>query len=88
MSLWIWQKIQTVPRHIKLTVGLNMSENTEEIQSPCIGVCSMDEATGFCHGCYRTIEEIKGWWNMAPAEQKSLLSVLDARQSEMVSFDD
>jgi predicted Fe-S protein YdhL (DUF1289 family) len=84
----IWQEIQTVPRHIKLIVGLEMSENTEEIQSPCIGVCSMDEATGFCHGCYRTIDEIKGWWNMAPAEQKSLLTVLETRQNEMVSFDD
>jgi predicted Fe-S protein YdhL (DUF1289 family) len=34
------------------------------------------------------IDEIKGWWNMAPAEQKSLLTVLETRQNEMVSFDD
>ncbi len=31
----------------------------QEIESPCIGVCSMNETTGFCHGCYRTIEEIQ-----------------------------
>jgi len=88
MSMRIRQKIQTVPRGIKLRIGLDMSENTEEIQSPCIGVCSIDVATGFCHGCYRTKDEIKAWWNMAPTEQKTLLSALDARQSEMVSFDD
>lgn len=60
----------------------------EEIQSPCIGVCSMDDASGYCYGCYRTIEEIKGWWGMSQSEQKTLLSVLDARQNQSVSFDD
>lgn len=66
-----------------------MSENTqEEIQSPCIGVCSMDDASGFCYGCYRTIEEIKGWWDMSLADQKKLLAVLEQRQNATVSFDD
>lgn len=65
-----------------------MSENTqEEVQSPCIGVCSMSEATGFCHGCYRTIDEIKAWWDMNVSEQKSLLLTLDERQSKSVNFD-
>ncbi len=63
MSMRIRKKIQTVPRRIKLRIGLDMSENTEEIQSPCIGVCSIDDTTGFCHGCYRTKDEIKAWWN-------------------------
>ncbi len=65
-----------------------MSENTQvEVQSPCIGVCSMDEATGFCRGCYRTIDEIKTWWDMNLSEQKTLLSTLQARQLQSVSFD-
>jgi len=64
-----------------------MSDNTVEVQSPCIGVCSIDETTGFCRGCYRTIPEIRAWWDMQPAEQQSLLSVLETRQSETVSFD-
>ncbi len=41
----------------------------EEVQSPCIGVCSIDEASGYCAGCYRTVEEIKGWWNMSQPQQ-------------------
>ena len=64
-----------------------MSENTVEVQSPCIGVCSIDEATGFCNGCYRTIAEIRSWWDMSPAEQKSLLTVLEDRQSVQLNFD-
>ena len=59
----------------------------QEIQSPCIGVCSMDDSTGFCHGCYRTIDEIKTWWDMDVDAQKELLLVLEERQSQTVSFD-
>lgn len=67
----------------------NIPENTqEELQSPCIGVCSMDSASGYCYGCYRTIEEIKGWWDMSQADQKKLLAALELRQNETVSFDD
>lgn len=59
----------------------------EEVQSPCIGVCSIDEASGFCQGCYRTIDEIKGWWNMSVPEQQALTQTLEQRQNQAVSFD-
>lgn len=59
----------------------------EEVQSPCIGICSIDEASGYCQGCYRTIEEIKGWWNMSQQEQTQLVAELEQRQSQLVSFD-
>jgi predicted Fe-S protein YdhL (DUF1289 family) len=66
-----------------------MSENTQnEIQSPCIGVCTVDDSTGMCLGCYRTVDEIKGWWDMNPKDQKNLLIALEKRQAEQVSFDD
>ncbi|MEI7574589.1 MAG: DUF1289 domain-containing protein [Methylotenera sp.] len=66
-----------------------MSENTQnEIQSPCIGVCTVDDSTGMCLGCYRTVDEIKGWWDMNPKNQKNLLIALEKRQAEQVSFDD
>jgi len=64
-----------------------MVDNTSsEVKSPCIGVCAVDEISGTCHGCYRTIEEIKAWWDMGPAAQQDLLTVLELRQS--ASFDD
>lgn len=65
-----------------------MSENTQqEIQSPCIGVCSMDDTTGYCHGCYRTIDEIKAWWDLSQDDQQNLLTALDERQMQTVNFD-
>ena len=69
--------------------GLSMSENTQnEIQSPCVGICTMDDATGLCLGCYRSLDEIKGWWDMNPQDQKKLLAALEERQLQQVSFDD
>jgi hypothetical protein len=66
-----------------------MSENIQnEIQSPCIGVCTVDDSTGMCLGCYRTTDEIKGWWDMNPKDQKNLLIALEERQTKQVSFDD
>ena len=65
-----------------------MSENSStEIQSPCISVCAMDDLTGLCQGCYRTIDEIKAWWDMDLEEQKNLLVALEERQLQQVSFD-
>ena len=31
------------------------------VPSPCISVCRIDPATGWCEGCYRTIDEIARW---------------------------
>ena len=59
----------------------------EEVQSPCIGVCSIDETSGYCQGCYRTVDEIKGWWDMSSPEQAKLVADLEERQNQAVSFD-
>ncbi len=29
--------------------------------SPCVSICTMDEATGWCQGCLRTLDEIALW---------------------------
>ncbi|MBA3696087.1 MAG: DUF1289 domain-containing protein [Methylotenera sp.] len=60
----------------------------EEIKSPCIGVCAINDLSGLCYGCHRTLDEIKGWWDMRPSEQKSLLSQLAERQLQHAAFGD
>lgn len=59
----------------------------EPIASPCIGVCAMNEMTGLCEGCYRSIEEIREWWDMAPEARNSVMGELEQRQSAQISFD-
>ncbi|MFZ5792765.1 MAG: DUF1289 domain-containing protein [Pseudomonadota bacterium] len=48
--------------------------------SPCIGVCRIDERSGWCLGCYRTIDEIREWIIMPPAERHRLLVALTQRR--------
>lgn len=31
------------------------------VPSPCCGVCRIDEASGYCAGCLRTLAEIAAW---------------------------
>ena len=55
-----------------------------DVQSPCIGVCSMDDSTGFCLGCYRTMDEIQQWWDLDNAAKTSV--VQKASEREMALF--
>ena len=48
--------------------------------SPCISVCQIDDATGLCLGCRRTIDEIRDWIIMSPEERQRLLDVLATRR--------
>lgn len=65
-----------------------MSEYTQvRVESPCIGVCAIDESNGFCLGCYRTVDEIKAWFDMSQTEKKELMVQLDERQLSQTNFD-
>jgi predicted Fe-S protein YdhL (DUF1289 family) len=57
-----------------------MSAETE-IQSPCIGVCSMDDSTGFCQGCYRTMDEIQQWWDLDNLQKQAVVDSASERES-------
>jgi len=61
--------------------------NIEDIQSPCVGVCALNDATGFCQGCSRTIEEIREGWNMSDEARAKTMSELDERMANSTSFD-
>lgn len=49
--------------------------------SPCIKVCTYDDE-GYCLGCGRTAEEIRGWRDLTEDEQLDGIEMLRDRQSE------
>ncbi|MEJ6784605.1 DUF1289 domain-containing protein [Aminobacter sp. Piv2-1] len=49
------------------------------IESPCILVCSIDMATGYCFGCGRTRDEISAWIEMTPETRRAVMAQLPAR---------
>jgi uncharacterized protein len=49
--------------------------------SPCISVCQLDDRTGWCIGCYRTIDEIRDWIILLPEERQDVLRRLAERRT-------
>jgi predicted Fe-S protein YdhL (DUF1289 family) len=58
----------------------------EDIVSPCIGVCAINDSNGFCLGCYRTVEEIREWWNMTDEDREKVMGALDQRLLDNTTF--
>ena len=54
------------------------------VPSPCIDVCRMDEKTGWCEGCLRTIDEIAAWGGLDAATRRAILDRLPERWSQLV----
>lgn len=47
--------------------------------SPCISICRIDPATGWCEGCKRTLEEIADWPILNANEKRQVLNTLEER---------
>ena len=46
------------------------------VPSPCISVCRMDAVTGWCEGCFRTLDEIAGWGMSSDAQKREVWKLL------------
>ena len=51
-----------------------------EVASPCIDVCRMNPETGFCDGCFRTIDEIAAWASCDDDEKRAVLARAGSRR--------
>lgn len=52
----------------------------DDVPSPCVNVCRMNDATGLCEGCLRTIDEIACWSGYTREEKLAVRARLDARR--------
>ena len=48
--------------------------------SPCVSLCQMHAATGWCRGCLRTLDEIAGWSRLDNSRKTAVLYQLPARR--------
>jgi hypothetical protein len=53
-----------------------------DVPSPCNSVCRMSPATGFCEGCFRSLDEIAAWSRMDDDEKRAVWRLLDERREE------
>ena len=73
------------PRAIKLLaasarlVRASGQNDPNTVASPCMSVCQMDEASGWCVGCLRTLGEIAQWGNIDPASKRAIWASIETR---------
>ena len=56
------------------------------IATPCVKVCAVDGASGYCLGCRRTLPEIAGWARLSDAEREAIMTALPDRPDPMVAL--
>lgn len=53
----------------------------EPLASPCVGVCRINEASGLCEGCFRTLAEIAAWGGADQQEKRAVLQEVARRRA-------
>lgn len=51
----------------------------DDVQSPCLSICRMEAATGWCEGCLRTLDEIAAWSRLDGAGKRAIWAEIEQR---------
>lgn len=49
------------------------------IETPCIKICQVNQKSGLCEGCKRTLEEISNWIYYSDEQRKKIIEELNKR---------
>ena len=60
----------------------------DNVASPCISVCVMDAASGFCIGCWRTLDEIAAWSVLDADAKRAVLAAIRERRARQATAND
>jgi len=52
-----------------------------KVRSPCTNICRIDDASGWCVGCGRTINEIVRWGGTDDPDRAAVMAELPARMA-------
>lgn len=53
--------------------------SAQNVPSPCISVCRMNERSGWCEGCYRTLDEIRQWGGASEQARRAVWARIEQR---------
>ena len=56
-----------------------MQDGTAMLPSPCISVCRLDSASGYCEGCLRTLDEIAAWGTLDDGAKRAVWALIERR---------
>jgi len=52
------------------------------VASPCVNLCRLDQKTGCCEGCLRTLDEIAAWSAASSDQRRAILRAVEQRREE------
>ena len=56
-------------------------EGQGPVPSPCNSICTIDQVTGFCAGCFRTLDEVAAWSVLDDREKRAVWAALPGRRA-------
>jgi uncharacterized protein len=59
---------------------VNHKHPAPAVASPCNNVCRIDAQSGWCLGCWRTIDEIAAWSRLGDERKQAIVDALPLRR--------
>lgn len=53
------------------------------LRTPCVLVCFVDDESGLCLGCFRTVDEVAAWTSLDDAGRAAIMDALPARRTQI-----
>jgi len=69
-----------VPARSFLALSSARRQPGQAVPSPCVSVCRMSALTGWCEGCWRSLDEIRAWGGSDDAAKRAIWAQVEARQ--------
>jgi len=66
-----------------MTIDYDPATDTGKVPSPCISLCKMNQQTGLCEGCFRTIDEIVTWSTATEEMKRQVWVEIKRRQDAL-----
>ncbi len=57
----------------------------DDVESPCTKVCEIEQGSGLCRGCARTLTEISYWVSYTRAEKLAVLEQVARRKAAIAA---
>ncbi|HEV7814551.1 MAG TPA: DUF1289 domain-containing protein [Janthinobacterium sp.] len=61
--------------------GVSAPEPASPLASPCVGLCRMDDGSGLCRGCLRTMAEIIAWGQAGEDVKRAVWAEIRRREA-------
>ena len=55
---------------------------SHQVASPCVSICNINDDSGLCEGCFRTLDEIAVWSQMDNVAKREVWSRITQRAAQ------